>query len=147
VTLSSTFVRSSIEAGEVARAAEALGRPHRVDGIVVRGAGRGRQLGYPTANVRSDKHAAVPADGVYAGHVVLRDERLPAAISVGTNPTFEGRERTVEAYILDFDEDIYGMELGVEFVERVRGQVRFESVDALIEQMGDDVERIRTLLA
>ena len=147
VTLSSTFVRSSIDAGEVARAAEALGRPHRVDGIVVRGAGRGRQLGYPTANVRSERHVAVPADGIYAGHVVLGDRVLPAAISVGTNPTFEGRERTVEAYILDFDEDIYGVELGVEFVERVRGQVRFDGVEPLIEQMDKDVAQIRALLA
>jgi riboflavin kinase/FMN adenylyltransferase len=146
LTLSSTFVRSSIDAGDVARAAAALGRPHRVDGIVVRGEGRGRQLGYPTANLHSERHVAVPADGVYAGRVVLRGERLPAAISVGTNPTFEGKIRTVEAYILDFDEDIYGVELGVEFVERVRGQVKFDRVDDLVEQMGRDVERTRELL-
>ena len=146
VTLSSTFVRSSIDAGDVARAAVALGRPHRVDGIVVRGAGRGRDLGFPTANVRSDRHAAVPADGVYAGWVVLRGEHLPAAISVGTNPTFEGRERTVEAYILDFDEDIYGVDIGVEFVERVRGQVKFDGVEPLVEQMTIDVQHIRELL-
>lgn len=146
VTLSSTFVRSSIDAGDVAEAAHALGRPHRVDGIVVRGEGRGRQLGYPTANVRSDRHVAVPADGIYAGRVVLRGERLPAAISVGTNPTFEGKERTVEAYILDFDEDIYGVELGVEFVERIRGMERFDRVSDLVEQMGRDVERTREIL-
>jgi len=146
VTLSSTFVRSSIDAGEVAQAARALGRPHRVDGIVVRGEGRGRRLGYPTANVHSDRHIAVPADGIYAGRVVLRGERLPAAISVGTNPTFEGRQRTVEAYILDFDEDIYGVELGVEFVERLRGMERFDTVEALVEQMGRDVERTREVL-
>lgn len=146
LTLSSTFVRSSIDAGEVARAAEALGRPHRVDGIVVRGAGRGRQLGYPTANVRSERHVAVPADGVYAGHVLLGDRKLQAAISVGTNPTFEGRERTVEAYILDFDEDIYGMDIGVDFVEKVRGQVKFDGIEPLIEQMAKDVEQIRGLL-
>ncbi len=146
VTLSSTFVRSSIDAGDVAQAAQALGRAHRVDGIVVRGAGRGRQLGYPTANVHSEPHVAVPADGIYAGRVVLRGERLPAAISVGTNPTFEGRQRTVEAYILDFDEDIYGVELGVEFLERVRGMERFERVEDLVEQMGRDVEQIRGLL-
>lgn len=146
VTLSSTFVRSSIDAGEVDRAAQALGRPHRIDGIVVRGAGRGRQLGYPTANVRSDRHVAVPADGIYAGWAVLRGKRLPAAISVGTNPTFEGKDRTVEAYILDFDEDIYGVELGVEFVERIRGMERFERVQDLIDQMGRDVERARGIL-
>jgi riboflavin kinase / FMN adenylyltransferase len=146
VTLSSTFVRSSIDAGEVAQAARALGRPHRVDGIVVRGEGRGRRLGYPTANVHSERHIAVPADGIYAGRVVLRGERLPAAISVGTNPTFEGRQRTVEAYILDFDEDIYGVELGVEFVERLRGMERFDTVEALVEQMGRDVARTREVL-
>jgi riboflavin kinase / FMN adenylyltransferase len=146
VTLSSTFVRSSIDAGEVGRAAEVLGRPHRIDGIVVRGEGRGRQLGYPTANVHSDKHVAVPADGVYAGWAVLGDRRLKSAISVGTNPTFEGRKRTVEAFILDFDEDIYGCDLGVEFVERIRGMEKFDSVDDLVEQMGRDVEKARGLL-
>ena len=146
VTLSSTFVRSSIDAGEVDRAAQALGRPHRIDGIVVRGAGRGRQLGYPTANVRSERHVAVPADGIYAGWAVLRGQRLPAAISVGTNPTFEGKDRTVEAYILDFDEDIYGVELGVEFVERIRGMEKFDRVSDLIEQMGRDVEKARRIL-
>ena len=113
---------------------------------MVRGAGRGKQLGYPTANVRSDRHVAVPADGIYAGWAVLRGERLPAAISVGTNPTFEGKERTVEAYILDFDEDIYGVELGVEFVERIRGMESFDRVEDLIEQMGRDVEQARRVL-
>jgi riboflavin kinase/FMN adenylyltransferase len=146
VTLSSTFVRSSIDAGDVGQAAKALGRPHRIDGIVVRGEGRGRQLGFPTANVRADRHVAIPADGIYAGWAVLHRKRLPAAISVGTNPTFEGKQRTVEAYILDFDEDIYGVELGVEFVERLRGMVKFDSVDALVEQMGRDVEQARELL-
>jgi riboflavin kinase/FMN adenylyltransferase len=146
VTLSSTFVRSSIDAGEVDRAAEALGRPHRIDGIVVRGAGRGRQLGYPTANVHSDRHVAVPADGIYAGWAVLRGERRPAAISVGTNPTFEGKDRTVEAYILDFDEDIYGVELGVEFVRRIRGMEKFDRIEDLVEQMGRDVEQARRIL-
>jgi riboflavin kinase / FMN adenylyltransferase len=147
VTLSSTFVRSSIDAGEVGQAAKALGRPHRIDGIVVRGEGRGRQLGYPTANVHSDKHVSVPADGIYAGWAVLRQQRLPAAISVGTNPTFEGRQRTVEAYILDFDEDIYGVELGVEFVERIRGMEKFDRVEDLVDQMGRDVEKARGLLS
>jgi riboflavin kinase/FMN adenylyltransferase len=146
VTLSSTFVRSSIDAGEVSQASPALGRPHRIDGIVVRGEGRGRQLGYPTANVHTDRHIAIPADGIYAGWAVLHKKRLAAAISVGTNPTFEGRQRTVEAYILDFDEDIYGVELGVEFVERLRGMEKFDRIEDLITQMGIDVERTRDLL-
>ena len=113
---------------------------------MVRGEGRGRQLGFPTANVHSDRHIAIPADGIYAGWAILHDKRLPAAISVGTNPTFEGRQRTVEAYILDFDEDIYGVELGVEFVERLRGMEKFDSVEDLITQMGLDVEQTRERL-
>ena len=78
--------------------------------------------------------------------ILLRGQRLPAAISVGTNPTFEGKDRTVEAYILDFDEDIYGVELGVEFVERIRGMERFDRVEDLVEQMGRDVEKARRVL-
>jgi riboflavin kinase/FMN adenylyltransferase len=146
VTISSTYVRACIDAGDVAAAAAALGREHRLDGIVVRGDGRGRQLGYPTANLRTEPYAAIPADGIYAGRVVLGGKRLPAAVSVGTNPTFEGKERRVEAYILDFDEDIYGDEIGVEFASLVRGQERYDRVEDLIAQMGRDVERTRDIL-
>ena len=127
-------------------AAEALGRPHRVDGVVVRGDMRGRTLGYPTANLRTDPHVAVPADGVYAGHVIRRGARLPAAISVGTNPTFDGRDRRVEAYILDFDTDIYGESIGVEFVRRLRPMTRFDSVEELVTAMDNDVRQVRDLL-
>ena len=123
-----------------------LGRPHRVDGIVIRGDGRGRQLGYPTANVHTERYSAIPADGVYAGRLVHRTRHLPAAISVGTNPTFEGRERRVEAYVLDFDEDIYGEEAGVEFVARLRGMERFDRIEDLITTMATDVERTRHLV-
>jgi riboflavin kinase / FMN adenylyltransferase len=146
VTISSTYVRSCIDAGDVAAATVALGREHRLDGIVVRGDRRGRSLGYPTANIRTERYAAIPADGVYAGRVMRHDERLPAAISIGTNPTFEGRERRVEAYVLDLDEDLYGEEIGVEFVARLRGMLRFDRVDDLIVQMADDVERTRELV-
>jgi riboflavin kinase / FMN adenylyltransferase len=146
VTISSTYVRACVDAGDVRQAAIALGREHRLDGIVIRGDGRGRELGYPTANVRTDRYAAVPADGVYAGRVVLGTRRLAAAISVGTKPTFEGRERAVEPYILDFDEDIYGDEIGVEFAERLRGQLRFERVQDLIAEIDRDVQRTRQLL-
>ena len=108
-------------------ATAALGRPHRVDGVVVRGHRRGRQMGYPTANVESPPYTAIPADGVYAGHFVLRDvegasgARFPAAISVGTNPTFDGTRRTVEAHLIDWDGDLYGEHSGVEFAARLRG--------------------------
>jgi len=146
VTISSTYVRACVDAGDVRQAAVALGREHRLEGIVIRGDGRGRALGFPTANVHTDRYAAIPADGVYAGRVVLGDRRLPAAISVGTKPTFEGRERAVEPYILDFDEDIYGDEIGVEFTARLRGQERYERIDDLIAEIGRDVERTRHLL-
>jgi riboflavin kinase / FMN adenylyltransferase len=153
--ISSTYIRSCVEAGDMAATAQALGRPHRLDGVVVRGDQRGRGLGFPTANVRTASYAAVPADGIYAGRVVRIDEwgntltdlpALPSAVSVGTNPTFDGRHRSVEAYVLDFEGDLYGQNLGVEFVHRLRGMVRFDSVEDLITQMTDDVARTRQLL-
>jgi riboflavin kinase/FMN adenylyltransferase len=156
MTLSATYVRSLVQAGDTAAAAAALGRPHRVDGIVERGDQRGRELGFPTANLRTDAWAAVPADGVYAGRVVRLDEwgrtmtgppLGTAAISVGTNPTFEVRQRRVEAYILDFSADLYGDAIGIEFVQRLRGMERFDSVEALIEQMHADVAQTRTVIA
>ena len=108
---------------------------------------RGRELGFPTANIATAAWTALPADGVYAGHFVLGERSLSSAISVGTNPTFSGRERTVEAYVLDVDEDFYGHHVALDFVERLRGMVRFDSVDALVEEMGRDVARTRELLA
>ncbi|WP_205474781.1 bifunctional riboflavin kinase/FAD synthetase [Nocardioides sp. SYSU D00038] len=147
---SSTYVRTCLAAGDVAGAAEALGRPYSVRGVVVQGDQRGRELGYPTANVPTDGLTAVPPDGVYAGWLRRRDtgETFPAAISVGTNPTFDGvRERRVESYVLDrTDLELYGVEVEVSFVERLRGMVAFDSVEALVEQMGADVDRARELL-
>ena len=145
-TISSTWVRACVDAGDVSAAARALGRPHRVEGVVVRGDRRGRELGYPTANLETLPHAAVPADGVYAGHLVRSGERLPAAISIGTNPTFEGRARRVEAYVLDFDTDIYGEHVALDFTARLRDTVRFDSVEDLLAQMSRDVEATRALI-
>jgi riboflavin kinase/FMN adenylyltransferase len=153
VTISSTYVRACVAAGDMTSAARALGRPHRVDGVVVRGDRRGRELGYPTANVETPPYTAIPADGVYAGHLVLRDAtgasgpRHPAAISVGTNPTFQGTRRTVEAFLLDFDGDLYGEHVGVEFAHRLRPMTAFAGVDELVAAMAADVERTRQLLA
>ena len=153
--LSATYVRSCVQAGDMEAAAVALGRPHRVDGVVERVDERGRELGFPTANLRTDAWAAVPADGVYAGRVVRLDEwgRTTdgpslglAAISVGTNPTFEVRQRRVEAYILDFAGDLYGDALGVEFVTRLRGMEKYDDVDALVAQMHADVAKTRESL-
>jgi riboflavin kinase/FMN adenylyltransferase len=163
VTFSSTYIRACVDAGDVVAAAEALGRPPRVEGVVVRGDGRGRGLGYPTANIAPPMHSAIPADGVYAGWFtvlgrhdstggpeagsVLSGRRYPAAISIGTNPTFSGRTRTVEAFVLDTAADLYGQHVAVDFVARIRGQEKFASVDALIDAMGRDTEKARTILA
>ena len=147
---SSTYVRTCLAAGDVAGAAEALGHPYAVRGVVVRGDQRGRELGFPTANVPTDGMTAAPADGVYAGWLKRLDtgETYPAAISVGTNPTFDGvRERRVESYVLDrTDLELYDVEVEVAFVDRLRGMVAFTSVDALVEQMHSDVEKAREIL-
>ena len=147
---SSTYVRTCLASGDVAGAAEALGRPYAVRGLVVKGDQRGRELGFPTANVPADHLTAVPPDGVYAGRLTRRDtgETFPAAISVGTNPTFDGvTVRRVEAYVLDrTDLELYGVEVDVAFVERLRGMEAFGSIDELIEQMRADVDRTREVL-
>lgn len=146
---SSTLVRRLVADGRMREAADVLGRPHEVTGIVRKGDQRGRDLGYPTANVPVDEAFAVPPDGVYAGWVVRTDgERLPAAISVGTNPTFDGVERRVESYVLDrTDLQLYGEQIRVELVELLRGMVRFDGIEPLVAQMADDVDRTRDVLA
>jgi riboflavin kinase/FMN adenylyltransferase len=145
---SSTYIRTCLASGDVAGAAEALGRPYAVRGVVVKGDQRGRELGFPTANVPAT--TAAPADGVYAGWLTRRDtgDTYPAAISVGTNPTFDGVVgRRVESYVIDrTDLELYGVEVEVAFVERLRGMVAFDSVDALVTQMNADVDRTRELL-
>ena len=143
---SSTLTRRLVAEGDVAGAAEVLGRPHRVEGTVVRGAQRGRELGYPTANVETLPHTAIPADGVYAGWLTAAEERMPAAISVGTNPTFDGTTRTVEAYAIDrVGLDLYGLHVSVDFLAYLRGMEKFDSIDALLDRMADDVKQARVL--
>jgi riboflavin kinase/FMN adenylyltransferase len=143
---SSTLARRLVAEGDVTGAAEVLGRPHQVEGTVVRGAQRGRELGFPTANVATLPHTAIPADGVYAGWLTVDQERMPAAISVGTNPTFDGTERTVEAYAIDrVGLDLYGMHAAVEFFAYLRGMEKFDTIDALLDRMADDVKRAREL--
>ena len=144
---SSTYIRACIDAGDVVAAEHALGRPHRLEGIVVRGDGRGRDLGFPTANLSTPKFAAVPADGVYACRFIQGGKVRDAAVSVGTNPTFSGRERRVEAFVLDVNEDFYGQRVALDFVARLRGQLKFDSSDDLVVQMREDVEQARRLLA
>ncbi len=148
---SSTRVRALVAEGEVAAAAALLGRPHRVDGVVVHGDHRGRLLGFPTANLGGEIEGLIPADGVYAGWLVRRDlpegaidRVLPAAISIGTNPTFDGTQRRVEGYVLDrTDLELYGERISYEFVRRLRPTLRFDGMDPLIVQMHEDVAQCR----
>ncbi len=142
--VSSSRIRALVADGDVAAAAALLGRPHRVEGTVVHGDHRGRDLGYPTANVEPAEHLAVPADGVYAGWL----DAMPAAISVGTNPTFGGRNRRVEAYVLDRGGlDLYGRHVGIDFGTWLRGMITFDGVEPLLAQMAADVEQCRALLS
>lgn len=156
--VSSSRIRRLLAESDVAGAATILGRPHRVSGTVVHGAGRGgRDLGYPTANLDLPEYTAVPVDGVYAGWFTLLDEhdvdgtilpgrRYPAAISVGTNPTFGEAARSVEAFVLDESADLYGRVAAVDFVDHVRDMEKFSSVDDLLVAMDRDVARTRVVL-
>ncbi|MEV6595309.1 bifunctional riboflavin kinase/FAD synthetase [Actinoplanes sp. NPDC051346] len=150
LVFSSTYIRSCVDAGDVRAAAEALGRPHRLGGVVVRGDQRGREIGFPTANLMCHRYAAIPADGVYAARLVRGGDQggpLNAAVSVGTNPTFSGRERRVEAFVLDFDGDLYGERVSLDFVAHLREQRVYTGIDPLVAQIRQDVAQTRELLS
>lgn len=155
--VSSTWIRELLAEGDVETAAKLLGRVPSVWGEVVHGLKRGRELGFPTANLSSECEGFVPADGVYAGWLIdegspdglRRGIRYPAAISIGTNPTFDDVPvRQVEAYVLDeTDLDLYGHRVEIQFASRIRGMVAFDGIDALVRQMTDDVAQVRTALS
>jgi riboflavin kinase/FMN adenylyltransferase len=145
--VSSTAIRSALAEGDVTWPRLALGRRYRVDGRVGEGAGRGKALGWPTANLDLPPKMLLPGTGVYAGQATLPDGRWAAAVNVGTNPTFGVEPLHLEAFLLDFDGDIRGEEMSVEFWERVSGEERFDSVDALTEKIADDVRRTREIVA
>lgn len=144
--VSSSRIRAMIEGGEAARAAEALGAPYRVTGRVIEGDKRGREIGFPTANMVPPERKVIPATGIYAAWSHLGDERHPSAINVGVRPTFGEGELLIEAYLLDYEGDLYDRELTVEFVEFLRPESKFDSVRALVAQMHDDVVRARGVL-
>jgi riboflavin kinase/FMN adenylyltransferase len=140
--VSSSHIRGLLLAGEVAEAAALLGAPYQLRGEVVHGDERGRELGFPTANLVPEEALACPGHGVYA---CLADG-APAAVSIGVRPTFQtGRGELIEAYVLDFDGDLYGRELRLDFLARLRGERRFETAEALIEQMHSDVQHTREI--
>jgi len=148
-SVSSTRIRAALRAGDLAAATAMLGRPHEVRGIVGRGDGRARELGYRTANVGVPPEICLPADGVYAGTYLTPDGvEHPCAISLGRRPTFyeDAAASVLEAHLLGFEADLYGQPARVRFVERLRDEMKFDSVDALIAQMGADVDRCRRIL-
>jgi riboflavin kinase/FMN adenylyltransferase len=137
-----------ISTGNVAEAANLLGHRYQVGGEVIHGAGRGKKINFPTANIDYPDQKVIPVNGIYACWGVLGTERFMAATNVGFNPTFTPERKTtsVEAYLLDFDRDIYGEQLKLEFVTRLRDELKFDSVEALVEQMHRDVQQTREIL-
>lgn len=146
--VSSTRIRRALLEGDVKAAAEGLGRPYSIRGYVVRGDGRGRRLGFPTANLElTDPARLVPAPGIYAVRAQYRTRSLDGVLHVGPRPTFPGAAATIELHLFDFDEDLYGAELQVRFCARLRGIERFETEQALIEAMGQDCAEAKRVLA
>jgi riboflavin kinase/FMN adenylyltransferase len=141
--ISSTTIRNAVLAGDVATAAGLLGRPYRLSGEVIPGARRGRAIGYPTANIRPAPDRAVPPNGIYVTRSRVGDRTLDSVTNIGTRPTFDDGEVLIEAFLLDFDGDLYGQTMHVDLLEFVRPEARFESVEALLEQMAGDVARAR----
>jgi riboflavin kinase/FMN adenylyltransferase len=145
-TVRSTVIREALSDGDVGRVTELLGRRFSLSGEVVSGEGRGGQLGFPTANIAPPDGMAFPGDGIYATFAYLGDRRMMAATSIGTRPTFGDNERAIEAFILDFDDDLYGKILRVEFVKHLRDQVKFDTIEALQKQVDIDVEDTKAVL-
>lgn len=146
--ISSTEIRKLVTVGKVAEAARLMDHPYRLQGLVAHGDHRGRTIGFPTANLNYAREKVVPASGIYACWAYVQNQKYAAAVNIGTNPTFTPDKQTlnVEAYLLDFDQDIYDETVTLEFVQRLRDELKYDSVTALIEQIGRDVEQTRKLL-
>ena len=144
--VSATSIREALSAGDLRWPEIALGRKYSVGGPVVRGAGRGASLGFPTANLHVDPRILLPSDGVYAGRATVEGRTHTAAINIGTNPTFGQEPLRLEAFLLDFEGDLLGRDMTVEFWARLRDELKFDSADALVEAIRDDVARTRELM-
>lgn len=147
--ISSTFLRGEIDSGNMTKASRLLGRRYSLTGIVVKGAGRGKKLGFPTANIHPDHpEKIVPGNGIYAASVIMKGRKVfYGMLNIGFNPTFNGKERTIEINIFDFDGDIYGETVTVEFFEKIRDEKKFDSADSLIKQIIQDEARIRGIFS
>ena len=139
-------IREAVASGNMAVCPDLLGRNHHLSGVVVLGDQRGRTLGFPTANIEVDPQILLPGDGIYATWAIIDGKRHQAATSIGIRPTFELSQRLVEVYVMDFSGDLYGKTVGVEFIEKVRDQEKFDGLDALIKQINQDVDDCRQVL-
>jgi riboflavin kinase / FMN adenylyltransferase len=144
--VSSTSIRQALAKGDMSKVKRLLGRPYALTGQVGHGAGRGRQLGFPTANLEINSRQALPADGIYATRAYVAGHSYPSVTNIGTRPTFGEGERTVEVYLLDFEGTLYSQELRVELIERLRGEKRFSNPEELKAQISHDVEQARSIL-
>ena len=145
--ISSTIIRETLRAGDVSKASKLLGRHFSFDGQVIHGDSRGKTLGFPTANLAITKDRLVPGNGIYACWLTVDDKRYMAATNIGTRPTFGNNERIIETFILDFEDDIYGNSIKIEFIQRLRDEELFQTTQALIDQMNIDVSDTRKILS
>ncbi|MCH7653760.1 MAG: riboflavin biosynthesis protein RibF, partial [Chloroflexi bacterium] len=146
IAVRSTSIRRTLAAGDLKTANSMLGRRFELEGLVVEGAKRGRTIGYPTANIDIDRGMICPANGIYATFAGFEGEQHEAATNIGTRPTFDDGDRTVEAFVLDFDGDLYGETVRLHFVKKLRDELKFDSVDELLVRMGEDVKETRAIL-
>jgi len=146
LTVRSTSVRDALREGKIEEASKILGRNHSIEGNIVEGEKRGRELGFPTANFDIPADICMPANGIYATFIHINGKQYLSATSIGTNPTFDVKQRTVETFIMDFNQNIYGFRPKLEFVSKLRDEIAFDSINLLIEQMTKDVEKAKNIL-
>ena len=146
IPVRSTSVRNSLMSGNVKLANSILGRNFSLSGRIVKGFQRGKELGFPTANLSFDENQLIPENGIYATKVYLKNITYNGATSIGTNPTFQNQHKTIETFILNFNQDIYGESIKLEFIDKIRDEQSFKSVESLIIQMKEDVQKIQQIL-
>ncbi len=144
--VSSTAIRNALAEGDMKRVQNLVGRPFSLHGRVIPGTRRGAELGFPTANLDTDPEQALPAEGVYVGWVHINDQAYPSMTNIGKRPTFGGSERVVEVYLLDYHGDLYGQELTIDIIERLRGEMKFDNLEELKKQIAEDVKQGRAIL-